>query len=194
MRKTTPDAFQKDFKRFGIDVDDYATILAVDPSTGSNLRGPDAAMKIIDDKRLIAVFQRAGQVSRAFRLAQLRVAKTEFYPADDEVSLIVNDTPMFGKVSDFIKTEAGMATLMDRKVNTGRTDPLIDVATRVASERGAKALADLVPYEQDIVQALRYRKDYLADPTLTQPPATVPPRGYNAYSRSGGKRGHRRKP
>ncbi|HEY0867242.1 MAG TPA: hypothetical protein VGE01_07685, partial [Fimbriimonas sp.] len=197
MKRSTPEEFERNFRRFGLDVDDSAVLIAADPSTGSVVRGPEAAQKIIDDKRLIAVFQRAGAQCRAFRLAQLRVAKKQYYPDEDAVSLICNEGVMFGKVSDFIRSEAGMATLMDRKVNTGKTDPLISVATRVAKERGVKTLSELAAFEFDIVKALKYRKDYLADPNLSQPALTEPvlpkERAFSSASRGGGTRGKRRK-
>jgi hypothetical protein len=189
MKRTYSDAFQRDFRRMGIDVDDSAVLIVADPGTGSVVRGPDAAMKIINDKRLIAVFGHAGSQSRAFRMAQVRVAKNQYYPAEDPISLVLPDGVLFGKVADIIKSEAGMATLTDRKVNTGKIDPLVAVATRVAKERGVKTLEELAAYERDIVAALRYRKDYLADPVLSQPPTTTPPpRSYNSVSRSGSRK------
>lgn len=164
-----PEAFDIQMKRYGVDVDESGSLDVLDLTTGDELHGAQAARNIINDKRLIAVFQHAGMVCREFRVAQLKVARKQFLPVDDQVSISGADGPMQGKISDFIKSEAGLATLMDRKVNTGKVDPLVNVANQVAVAHGAKSLADLIPYEHDIVQACKYRKDYLADQTLTQP-------------------------
>jgi hypothetical protein len=73
------------------------------------------------------------------------------------------------KVAEIFKTEAGMATLMDRKVNTGTLDPLAAVLTRIASDKGAKTVDELAGYEYEIVAAMKYRRNYLSDRILAQP-------------------------
>jgi hypothetical protein len=171
MKTESGPAFEQDFRRFGIDVTDRGILQVLDLTTGALLVGPDAAREVIEDKRLIAVFQRAGLRSRGFRLAQIREAMAQFYPADDAVSILGPSGAMFGRVSDFVKSEAGLATLMDRKVNTGRLDPLVDVVTRVAQARRVTNLRDLASFEREIIEAMRYRKNYLEDPDLGQPPA-----------------------
>ncbi len=191
MKKDTPEAFDRDFRRFGIDVSDAGLLDVVDPETGVELTGPDAVRKVIDDKRLTAPFQRAGQRT-PFRIAQLRTAKDDFYPADDPVSVNVAGQPVAGKVSDFVHSEAGMATLMDRKVNTGKLDPLQTVLDQLVAQLSAtqvqiKALTDLAPYERDIDVAMKYRKDYLADTSLSQPPMPPVHRPFSLTSRSGGR-------
>jgi len=169
-KENSPDDFQKDFRRYGIDVTPLGVVGCLDWETGVEVEGSDANRKIIDDKRLIAVFQHAGQRSAAFKAAQIRVAKNEYYPADDSVNIGLAGISVAGKVSDFIKSEAGLATLMDRKVNTGKLDPLPAVLQRVALEKGRiNSFSDFAKYEREIVTALKYRKDYLQDKTLSQP-------------------------
>ncbi|CAN5571436.1 hypothetical protein BH11ARM2_BH11ARM2_36100 [soil metagenome] len=190
LKSDEPTAFQNDFRRYGIDVSDAGLIQVADES--GDLEGASAVARIIDDKRLTAVFQRAGERCRAFRIAQIRTAMSSFYPSNDPVTLVCSRGTLAGKVSDFIKSEAGLATLMDRKVNTGNIAALAAAAKAVAEQVGATCLSDLVPYERDIVAKLRYRKDYLSDTTLAQPAggvtlASTPP----LTSRSGSGRGNR---
>jgi hypothetical protein len=73
------------------------------------------------------------------------------------------------KVGDFIKTEAGMATLMDRKVNTGKLDPLAFVLNKIVAESGISKPEELGEYEWEIVSQMKYRRDYYAETALTQP-------------------------
>ncbi len=171
-KQDKPDKFEQDFQRFGIDVQPDGRLDVIDPDTGGEYLGPDAALKVIDDKRLIAVFERAGQVSDDYIAAQIKSAKSMFYPSDDAVTVNIGGATTTGKVSDVIKSEAGLATLMDRKVNTGNLSQLSDLLSTVADRIHATSLADLAPYEADIVVAMKYRQNYLADPTLTQPSAS----------------------
>jgi hypothetical protein len=176
MRQKTdrPDAFAQDFRAFGMDVvpdaaDGAPTLVVVDPSTGAELFGAPAVFKVIDDKRLAAVFQRAGRHSVAFRVAQIQMAKSRYWPADDPVRVVVNGREITGKVSDVIRSEAGMATLFDRKVNRGNIAPFGDVVARVMAARRLSGLADASRYERDIVREMKYRADFLADKSLGQP-------------------------
>jgi len=162
--------FNEDFRRYGIDVNDAGALVVVDPATGAELAGPEAVLKIIDDKRLTAVFQRAGANSQAFRAAQVLVARQQYYPADMPLSVTIGGRTISGKVADVIKSEAGMATLFDRKVNTGNIRALSGVVAQVMQERGLTKLEEAAAFERQIVRALKYRVDFLADKTLTQPP------------------------
>ena len=164
-----PDAFAQDFHRFGVDVNGEGQIVAVDPATGAELSGPEAVHKLIDDKRLIAVFQRAGKHSAAFRLAQVRVAKSHYWPMDDPIMVTVAGQTLTGKVSDVVASEAGIATLFDRKVNRGNIAPLADVVGQVMAAHNLTALADVPPYEREIIAGIKYRVDFLKEATLSQP-------------------------
>ena len=163
-----PGDFDKDFKRFGINVDDTGTLDVVDPQTGAELRGPAAIYKIIDDKRLIAVFQRAGK-TRAFQTAQIRIAKQNYYPADDPVTITVGGVERTIKVSDVIHSEAGMATLFDRKVNTGNIRILGDVVSKFMDDHKLTDVRQVAPYERTLIPTLQWRTNFLTNPDLAQP-------------------------
>jgi hypothetical protein len=184
-KRDAPDAFQTDFRRFGIDVrpeDDLLTV--VDPATGAELTGPDAVKKIVDDKRLVAVFQRAGRHSTAFQVAQIKVARSFYWPSADPISVTLPDgSTCEGTLGDIITSEAGLATILDRKINTGNVRPLADVVADVLASHGGKKFADVKPYEREIVTRMKYRKDFLADRSLGQPP--LPPRPVRTRDKSG---------
>jgi hypothetical protein len=164
------DDYARDFHRLGVDVDEAGQLAVVDPATGAALVGPDAVLKVIEDKRLTAVFQRAGRHSRAFRVAQIRAAKAHYWPANDPVTVMVNGRPLSGTVSDVIRSEAGIATLFDRKVNRGTIAPFAEVVAGVMAAHGLASLPGAAAYEREIVAQLKYRADFLADRTLSQPP------------------------
>jgi hypothetical protein len=161
--------FLIEFHRFGIDVNDDGEIVVLDPSTGGEISGATAVMKIIEDKRLTAVFQRNGRHSRAFRSSQIAIAKRIYWPADLPVTVTVNGAEITGVVSDVVKSEAGMATLFDRKVNRGNILPFPDVVAQVMTKHKLKTLAAAALYERDIIAQMKYRTDFLQDPTLSQP-------------------------
>ncbi len=165
----TQEEFENDFRRFGIDVASDGSIIAIDPVSGVELSGTDAILKIIDEKRLIAVFQKAGKMSRAFRVAQIRVAKTSYWPADDPIKITLGGTVLEGKVSDAIQSEAGYATLFDRKVNRGSVAPFADVLLSVMKKHNLKAIPEALKYEREIIAQLKYRVDFLLDKDLKQP-------------------------
>lgn len=168
-RTADPSDFDRDFRQFGVDVTSSGQLAVLDPASGQEFQGPDANSKIIADKRLVAVFGHAGAKSDAFMAAQIGAAKAQFYPDADTVSVTLGGQKQVMKVADLITSEAGMATLMDRKVNTGHLDPLAAVVQRVADAHSVTVLVDLVQYEAEIIQQLKYRRDYLADSSLSQP-------------------------
>ncbi len=165
-----PADFDKDFRQYGIDVSVDGTLTVVDPGTGAELTGNDAVMKVIDDKRLTAVFQHAGRKSLAFRVAQVQIARSVYWPANDPVTVTINGKPVKAKVADVVKSEAGLATLFDRKVNRGNIKPIDDLLTKIAVKYKLTSLSQIAQYERELVQGLKYRTDFLADTTLSQPP------------------------
>jgi hypothetical protein len=171
QKSSNPASFETDFRQYGLDVSSDGCLIAMNPSTGEIHTGYDAALTIIRDKRLIAVFQHAGQSSKAFRVAQLQVAKEQYYPGDDAVTLNLGGNKTTVKIGDFIRSEAGMATLMDRKVNTGNVGNLSAVASSVANSYGVRSVEGLAEFEAEIIRQMKYRKDYTADGFLTQPAA-----------------------
>lgn len=168
-KNNDPQGFQRDFRKYGLDVTGTGSLVALNCLTGYEGIGPDANRRIIEDKRLIAAFQRAGLKSDNFNAAQIRTAKSQYYPATDTVDIGLAGVSLTGKVGDFIKSEAGMATLMDRKVNTGTFGPLVPTLQQIAVEKKLRSFTDFAKYEREIVVALKYRKDYLEDKTLSQP-------------------------
>lgn len=163
------ETYQSDFRRYGVDVTDDGTLDVLDPNTGDELVGNEAALKIIADKRLTAVFLRAGRLSEAFRVAQIKTAVAQYFPADDPITVQVGDQTYTGKVSDVIKSEAGLATLMDRKVNTGSLGDLQRAIAGVMLTYNLKSLKEASGMELEIVQAMQYRKSYLGANDLSQP-------------------------
>ena len=168
-----PDEFARDFHRFGIDVSPDGVIDVIDPATGAELIGPDAVHKLVDDKRLIAVFQRAGRHSTSFRVSQIQIARSHYWPADDPITINIvtgsGTQTLTGKVSDVVHSEAGIATLFDRKVNRGSCEPITSVLTKLIQAHGLSSLADAAQYEREIITALKYRGEFLNDTSLTQP-------------------------
>jgi hypothetical protein len=171
LREKTEHAedFARDFHAFGLDVTPDGVFTAVDPATGAELIGAEAVRKTVEDKRLVAIFQRAGRHSMAFRAAQIEVAKAHYWPTEDTFTITVAGQELTGKVSNVISSEAGIATLFDRKVNRGSINPFAVVLTKVMTAHNLTQLKDAALYEKEIVTALKYRTDYLQDSTLTQP-------------------------
>lgn len=168
-KRNVPQEFARDFHAYGVDVNEAGAIVVVDPATGAELAAGEAVLKVIDDKRLTAVFHLAGTRSTAFRSAQIYTAKAQYYPADLPVSVTLNGQTLTGKVSDVIRSEAGMATLFDRKVNTGNIRPMNEVLAQVMAAHNLTKLEDLLPYEREVVAKMTYRHDFLKDTTLAQP-------------------------
>lgn len=168
-----PDDYLRDFRQFGIDLNGEGVLTALDPATGAELTGPDAVKRVIEDKRLIAVFQRAGKHSGAFRIAQIQVARAHYWPANDAVTVTVNGNKLTCRVCDVIKSEAGLATLFDRKVNRGSIEPLPAVLAKVMAAHKLTRLEDACRFEREIVRSIKYRTDFLQDSSLGQPKEAV---------------------
>ncbi len=181
-------SFDADFRQFGMDVKEDGTLVVLNLNDGSELEGYFAAKQIIRDKRLIAVFQRAGRVSKPFRVAQLQEAKAQYFPDSETFSLKLGGQTVNVRVADLVRSEAGMATVMDRKVNLGKITPLPTVAQQVADQYGIKSISELVKFEREIVEGVRFRKDYLQDSSLTQP-AAIPARSKPLPSRKSTRKG-----
>jgi hypothetical protein len=160
--------FRDDFHRFGIDVTPEARVAVVDPATGVEKRGEEAVRAIIDDKRLTATFERAG-LRDGFRRAQVIVARERYWPGEDTVTVQIGGVTQSARVSEIVRSEAGLATLMDRKVNRGNIRLINEVAAQLVARHQLTAVTDLAKHERELVQAMKFRADFLADPTLTQP-------------------------
>ncbi len=171
-KTSNPTGFSADFHRFGIEVTSNGLLAVVDTDSNKEVYGPEANARIIADKRLTAVFQRAGKTSDSFRVAQIQAAKKRFYPAEYTVRFKLNEKEITGKVSDIIKSEAGMATLFDRSVNTGNIRLLNSVLPKLMAEKRLTTLEQLQPYEAEIIKRMKWRHDFLQDASLTHPAAS----------------------
>lgn len=169
FKRRTPQAFDRAFRSHGLEVTPAGELVALCPTSGVEFIGPAAAMKIISDKRLAAVFQFAGRASREYRVAQLVVAKSMYHPANDTIRVAWDGRSQLVRVGDVFRSEAGIATLMDRKVNTGRLGNLEQIASAMASQAGIDRADDLRQFEYDLVRRMKYRKDYMTDDSLSRP-------------------------
>lgn len=170
MKKESTKDFQEHFRRFGLDVTNKGELVALNLESGQITVGPDANAEIINNRRYGSTFVRAGKLSEAFKLAQIRVAMEQYYPAEDTVTVKINGTPQTGKIKEFITTEAGLATFMDRKVNTGKYGDLISILESMAFEYEINSIRDFAKLEYQITRAMIWRKDYTApDYALSKP-------------------------
>lgn len=164
-----PVEYGRFFRRYGIEVTADRMLVVVDPSTGVELTGADAVLKAIQDKRLIAVFQRAGRLCREFRIAQIAVAKSHYWAGDLEFTVTVTGVPVTARVGDIIRSEAGLATLYDRRVNRGNISPFTETVQELVDRRKLTSIEQIAEYEREIVAKMRYRVDFLNDASLSQP-------------------------
>ncbi|MCB0826780.1 MAG: hypothetical protein KDC26_11370 [Armatimonadetes bacterium] len=169
MKTREPSAYHRNFRRFGIDVTEDGKLVALDIKTGEEKIGADAAMQIIKDRRLIAVFHRAGKLSEEYRIAQILTAKSQYFPAQDTLEVKLGDKTLKGKIGDIVKSEAGLATLMDRKVNTGKYGDLESVLASMALSYKVESWEQFAPLEYEIINAMEYRDNYLERKDLSQP-------------------------
>lgn len=161
--------FQSDFRRYGVDVAPDGRLTVIDPRTGFEVAGGDAVRAIVRDKRLTAVFQRAGQLSASFRGAQLRLVAQNFDPSTRMIPIQFGAQVQEVRVGDFVQSESGIATLLDRLVNTGNLDPLPRVVREVMQEFGLTTLAQLRAAEWHVIEKMTYRHDFLASGKLKNP-------------------------
>ncbi|MBI1332996.1 MAG: hypothetical protein GC165_08955 [Armatimonadetes bacterium] len=183
-KQESPADFEQDFHRFGIDVTPEEKIVALDLETGTEKVGPDANTQVISDKRLIAAFQRAGMY-RPFRLLQLRAAKTIYWPMNDKVVFTLGGQKVIRPLSDFVKSEAGKAVFLDRKVNTGNIGSVGPALQAIAEAANVTKPEDLAKYEGLLIRCLYYRFDPTRVPDLTKPePCDMLATVLNRYGRS----------
>lgn len=164
-----PKSFFENFHLYGIDVNVDKLLTVVDPATGAELSGSEAVHKIVEDKRLTAVFQRAATLCRPFLVAQLKYGSKRFYPAQNTVTLDFGGKKETCKISNFIRSEAGMATLMDRKLNIGNLNRFKEVLASFIKRKKIRSIEDLAGCERELIKAMCYRKNFLEDKSLSQP-------------------------
>lgn len=158
-KESNPGGFARDFERYGVGVDG-TRLVALDLESGEEKFGADAALQIIRDKRLIAVFQRAGRKSKEFCVAQLQAARKQFYPGDDMIAVTLGSAACSVRLADVFRSEAGLATLMDRKVNTGKLGGIKECIESCAAQYGITKASELCDLEYVLIQQMAYRVDY----------------------------------
>ncbi|ARU39650.1 hypothetical protein CCB80_00210 [Armatimonadetes bacterium Uphvl-Ar1] len=161
MKTQFPGDFQNHFRKYGLDVTPKGELVALNLETGEVKIGPDANTEIITNRRYPSVFVRAGVLSEPFRIAQIKTAMDQYYPANDTVTFNFQGKPATARIKDFILTEAGMATFMDRKVNTGKYGDLITILENISYSYDIKSIRDLAKLEYQIIRAMKWRDDYL---------------------------------
>ncbi len=164
-----------EFKRFfsdhGIDVR-QGELFVRDPLTGEVKTSQDAVKLIIEDKRLVAIFQDAGRKSRAFQVAQIREAFRSYYLADKffripvtEVSVQVGEEPVrkryaYGDEAVRVASEAQSAvSVADVSAATasGESAPGEDAPQTLPVKRVVRRLPDLVARYSDVLYSERGR-------------------------------------
>jgi hypothetical protein len=170
MKSADPREFDGYFRSLGIDVGERG-LMVVHPEDGRLLRGRDAVHAIRDDKRLTAVFQNAGERSRAYQLAQLRLAREIYYLASQgftlkclvragDRALVITLSGRYGEV---LRSEAGKVAIMDGAVHLG---------PRKAQERFNRACNSVI--QEKGITTLRALAEYEALITpLVQPPGRI---------------------
>jgi hypothetical protein len=161
MKTQFPGDFQNHFRKYGLDVTPKGELVALNLETGEPKIGPDANTEIITNRRYPSVFVRAGVMSEPFRIAQIKTAMDQYYPANDTVTFNFQGKPTTARIKDFILTEAGMATFMDRKVNTGKYGDLVTILENIAYSYDIKSIRDLAKLEYQIIRAMKWRDDCL---------------------------------
>lgn len=164
-----PQAFQRDFRRYGIDVTRDGMLVVLNLADGIERAGPDAALAIVRDKRLAAVFERAGAVSAQFQAAQIAAARDLYNPRTLPIQVRLPGRTLTGTAGDVIQSEAGLATLLDRLVNTGRVNELSEVVSEVMLAYGLRSLAEARAAEFQIIERLTWRHNFLTSGLLTRP-------------------------
>lgn len=186
MKFEHPEAFARDFRAFGLDVSDSGALVCYDIETDTETIGSDAARIIILRPALSLVFQRAG-LAREFRIAQLRTAKALYYPSEP-VQFVLQNQPVTVTPAELFSSQAGFATLMDRKVHTGTLDPLPKVLTELGAELGLTDVSQLKAFEAEIIARVTHRRSFLSELSLSQPDPKTKLRDTSKSSRGGGTR------
>lgn len=181
MKSADPGEFDSYFRSLGIDVGERG-LTVVHPEDGRLLRGREAVHVIRDDKRLTAVFQNAGEKSRAYQLAQLRLARAMYYLASQDFTLkcLVKEgekalvITLSGRYGEVLRSEAGKLAIMDRAVHRGVVNAqqmFKEACTSVIQEKGVTTLRALAEYEALITPLVQPpgRIRVMEDKDLSQP-------------------------
>jgi hypothetical protein len=183
MKSAAPEEFDGYFRTMGIDVGDRG-LTVVHLEHGRLLHGREAVHAIRDDKRLTAVFQNAGEKSRAYQVAQLRLAQQLYYLASQDFTLkclVKSGEKAFvltlsGRYGDVLRSEAGKVALMDRAVYRGlgnARQTFKEACTAILHEKGLSTLRALAEYEAFITPLVQPpgRIRVMEDKELSKPMA-----------------------
>jgi hypothetical protein len=174
MKTSNAADFDTYFHSMGIDVDAVG-LTAVDPATGTIKRGAAAVQAVMDDKRLTAVFQRAGTDSRSFQAAQVKRAHDEYYHGPQSFTVTQGAVTITGTYQQVLTSEAGKTAMMDRAVQRGvgnARNTFRDACKAVITAHPTvTTLAQLAAYEVEIIPRLVNRIQVLTETDLSQPPA-----------------------
>lgn len=163
FKSRDPEQFQEFIGRYGINAEAERGILAQNDH-GAWLQGPAAVELIADDPTRSAVFIRAGRLSEAFRMAQLRLAIRMYYPEERVVRLAIGGKDVFCQIGSIIKSEAGLANLMEAFVHKGSFRRFVDAANQVIERRSVKKIESLGMHEHEILDMCIHRRDFRAMP------------------------------
>jgi hypothetical protein len=163
FKSRDPKQFEEYFGRYGIGAEAELGMLAQD-DYGAWVHGPAAVELIADDPVRAAVFIRAGRLSEAFRMAQMRLAIRMYYPAERIVRLSIGGKDVFCQIGSIVKSEAGLANLMEAFVHKGSFRRFVDAVNRVVERRGVKKIESLGMYEHEILDMCIHRRDFRAMP------------------------------
>jgi len=151
MKSADPSGFTHYFRSLGIDVDDKGHIYAVNPDTGDVSSGPDAVKLIQSDKRLTALFYRAGIESHSYMKAQVAVAFQQYWSPGKRFSVpvaeVVDTTSANPKVTYcYGQCQIGAATRLASDTSNVIVHRLPDLSGKYAdvfrSEAGRIAIVD----------------------------------------------------
>ncbi len=184
-KKVDPAGYKTFFHDVGLDVghkNGKDILFVVDPSTGTVLSGADAVQAVINDKRLSAVFQNAGEQWQNFRVAELKAALDNYWLADKPFTVTYDHDDEHGKkesvslsgaIGDVMQSEAGKVALMDRAVQfgTGFAQKLFGrAAQKFGKQYRPHTVEELAKFEKWIILEVQNRIQVLDDKDLTQPP------------------------
>jgi hypothetical protein len=174
MKSSNATDFDTYFHSMGIDVDAVG-LTVVDPATGTIRRGSEAVRTVMDDKRLTAVFQRAGSDSRSFQAAQVVRAQAQYYHGPQSFTVTQGSVTITGTYGDVLTSEAGKTAMMDRAVQkgVGNARNKFEAACKavITAHPTVTTLAQLAAYEIESIPSLVNRIHVLSETDLTQPPA-----------------------
>ncbi len=173
FRAIAPDEYDRLLRRRGIDVDPTGRLSVIDPETGLECSGKDAVRVFRRDVRLVAALQVAALESPTIVRAQIELVQNRYNPLTAKANFTFQGRNVTIPLAKIFRSEAGIAILLDRLVNTGNLSE-VDRLLALAAERvGSADAISLASLELDLCRQLTHRRNFLADQSLSQPAATA---------------------